>query len=394
DQSEQEGNIKMNFNTIEELSTRPAIWTLRVRVSREWVATNLKNTVLHQNFILIDEKGNDIWAKVPLNLMANFENLLQEQKVYTIHDFRVKNAPRDYQPIANRYAIELTAFTIVTEIEDIPAILKYNFTFIKDGEIPRKLEKRVLLSGNISYIIYQYFSGVEENVFSTTGATKIYVNPAIPQIAEFQSDNVQGVAAPISTDPSDITHNPTVTLDELNVAITNQDNKHKYYLVESTIQAIKNGWCYTGCETCPKKIEPGLPDYYCCKSQRTETNQRFRIQLEVYDETGGAEMVLLDRLSETMLGTTAQSLHQQNGNDISTVPQIITTLLGKNFKAQVQEDGPGSPKTSQEGNTSTTIIESLEDDIADDDDTPIATWKSKTKKQKARKRKLQVIDEE
>ncbi|CAN0904174.1 hypothetical protein LINGRAHAP2_LOCUS22940, partial [Linum grandiflorum] len=108
------------------------------------------------------------------------------------------------------------------------------------------------------------------------------------------------------------------------------------YLVESTIQAIKNGWCYTGCETCPKKIEPGLPYYYGCKSQRTETNQRFRIQLEVYDETGGVEMVILDRLSETMLGTTAQSLHQQNGNDSNTLPQIITTLLGKNFKAQVQ----------------------------------------------------------
>ncbi|CAN0873043.1 hypothetical protein LINGRAHAP2_LOCUS10271 [Linum grandiflorum] len=46
----------MNFNTIEELNTRPAIWTLRVRVSREWVAKNLKNTVLHKNFVLIDEK--------------------------------------------------------------------------------------------------------------------------------------------------------------------------------------------------------------------------------------------------------------------------------------------------------------------------------------------------
>ncbi|CAN0881355.1 hypothetical protein LINGRAHAP2_LOCUS14192 [Linum grandiflorum] len=140
----------MNFDTIEELSTRPAIWTLRVRVSREWVATNLKNTVQHQNFILINENGNDIWAKVPLNLMANFENFLQEQKVYTIHDFRVKNALGDSQPI------QITAFTIVTEIEDIPAIPKYNFTFIKDSKIPSKLEKRMLLSGNISYIIYQY----------------------------------------------------------------------------------------------------------------------------------------------------------------------------------------------------------------------------------------------
>ncbi|CAN0881354.1 hypothetical protein LINGRAHAP2_LOCUS14192 [Linum grandiflorum] len=81
--------------------------------------------------------------------MANFENFLQEQKVYTIHDFRVKNALGDSQPIANRYEN-------VTEIEDIPAIPKYNFTFIKDSKIPSKLEKRMLLSGNISYIIYQY----------------------------------------------------------------------------------------------------------------------------------------------------------------------------------------------------------------------------------------------
>ncbi|CAN0925900.1 hypothetical protein LINGRAHAP2_LOCUS35012 [Linum grandiflorum] len=132
----------MPFNTIDELNTKPSIWAIQARVSRSWIATNTKNAVLHRHLILIDEKGSDIWVKVPLHLMPTFEHLFEEQKVYIIRDFRVKFAPQEYRPIANQ-------FTIEEETEDLPAIPKHNFTFIDESEISKNLGKRALIYGNI-----------------------------------------------------------------------------------------------------------------------------------------------------------------------------------------------------------------------------------------------------
>ncbi|CAN0847354.1 hypothetical protein LINGRAHAP2_LOCUS35013 [Linum grandiflorum] len=230
--------------------------------------------------------------------------------------------------------------------------------------------------------------------------------------------------------------------------------QRKYFLVDCTIQAIQNGWCYTGCEACTKKIEAGLPEYDCCKSRQTKTSQRYRIQLEVYDETGGADLVLLDKLSESLLGTTAQTLYQQNGNDSSTPPQMISKLASKTIKVQVQVNeynmktgrneftvtkiiepptdkkttakvSKKNPTTSEKKSlTYATILQepepvsqktttNLQDQINDatvpittlmtnetinnelsDDNVPIASLKKKGKKRKLRKRKHQVSDED
>ncbi|CAN1820071.1 hypothetical protein LINPERHAP1_LOCUS28956 [Linum perenne] len=129
----------MKFNSIAEVSIKPNKWALQVRISRSWLAINTKfDTVLHRDFILIDAKGNDIWAQVPLRLMPNFAHI-EEQKVYNIQHFKVLNAPKVYRPISNRYVIEFSDSTIVEENENCVSIPQYKFTFIKESEIPLKL---------------------------------------------------------------------------------------------------------------------------------------------------------------------------------------------------------------------------------------------------------------
>ncbi|CAN1139976.1 Replication protein A 70 kDa DNA-binding subunit B [Linum perenne] len=352
-------------------------------------------TVLNQrDFILIDAKGNDIWAQVPLSFIPKFEHL-EEQKVYTIQNFKVMNAPRVYRPISNRYIIEFSNSTTIEESENCVSIPQFKFSFIKEAEIPLKVDHRVLLTNTIGYVVdylrperaahnltwkelilrinkefnvlvlvwgklmavmdkiasenennpfvlivnsvfVREFNG--QNALTTSGATQFYANPLIPQVVEFETRDPEayGVGAPMYSDPSDISKTSEVTPNELNASITDATNKHKFYMLDCTIKAVRNGWCYTGCQTCAKKVADDVPDYFCCKKVRTETSPRYRIQLEVRDDTNESDFVLLDYLAESILGLTAKKLYEINGNDTENPPILIMNLVDKVLKVLVR----------------------------------------------------------
>ncbi|CAN1827835.1 Replication protein A 70 kDa DNA-binding subunit C [Linum perenne] len=335
--------------------------------------------------------GNDIWGMIPEGLISSFD-FLEDQQVYIIQNFKVVNAPNQFRPVANRYAIEFSASTAVEKVENISAIPEYNFTFIHESEIPTNIHNRLVLFDTIGYVeeyrqprvhstkwkelilkITKDFSVlvlvwgewkalmdaiVAENgdnpfilivtsvfvrefngkpALSTSSATQFYANPKIPQIAEFKErDTDDTLPTPVYTDPSDITSSNLVTLEQLNAALTVTENQDKYFIVSCRTEALKDGWCYTGCESCSKKVDDKVPDYFCCKIVRTNTTARYRIQLEVFDDTNKSDLVLLDNLGESILGLPAERLYQINGNDRVNPPILITNLVGKEMKVQVQ----------------------------------------------------------
>ncbi|CAN0871679.1 hypothetical protein LINGRAHAP2_LOCUS9911, partial [Linum grandiflorum] len=144
------------------------------------------------------------------------------------------------------------------------------------------------------------------------------------------------VTRPIYSDPSDLANSAEVTLEALNSAILDVQNKHKYFIVKCTIKCIKDGWCYTGCQLCSKKVEDGVPDYICCNILRTETAKRFRIQMEVADGTSKANLVVLDNLGQVLLGTTATSLFELSDSDSRNPPSVLTKMVDTAIEVQVQ----------------------------------------------------------
>ncbi|CAN1325079.1 hypothetical protein LINPERPRIM_LOCUS33376 [Linum perenne] len=128
---------RMKFNSIDELiPTQPRRWALQVRVSRSWMAIHpFEDVVLHKGLLLLDAKGDDIWAEIPVSLLDIFTHLMVEQKSYTIHQFNVIAAPEEYRPTSNKFVIQFHALTTVEEIPDIPSIPYYKFTFIQETEL-------------------------------------------------------------------------------------------------------------------------------------------------------------------------------------------------------------------------------------------------------------------
>ncbi|CAN1182506.1 hypothetical protein LINPERPRIM_LOCUS40876, partial [Linum perenne] len=129
----------MSFHLIDELALQAKKWLIQARVSRSWLTyTPNKTTTLRLNMILVDRK---------------FEKQLTEQKVYVFKNFKVSMAPESYKPLPNQFIIMFTSNTIVEEIEDIPCIPMYTFTFIKEAEMGGKLKHIVNLSDAIGHLV-------------------------------------------------------------------------------------------------------------------------------------------------------------------------------------------------------------------------------------------------
>ncbi|CAN1164079.1 hypothetical protein LINPERHAP2_LOCUS25379 [Linum perenne] len=302
---------KMKFNSIAEVSIKPNKWALQVRISRSWLAINTKfDTVLHRDFILIDAKGNDIWAQVPLRLMPNFAHI-EEQKVYNIQHFKVLNAPKVYRPISNRYVIEFSDSTIVEENENCVSIPQYKFTFIKESEIPLKLD-RVLLSDTIRYVVE--YRKPEHAAHNCTWKELILRISREFNVLVLVWGKLMAVLDKITSD----NENNTFVLIVTSVFVRTF-NDQKALSTTSATQFYANALI-------PEIAEFETGDMTC----------RYRIQLEVRDATDESEFILLDYLAKSVLGLTAKKLYELNGNDTEIPPVLVMNLEDKAMKVQVQ----------------------------------------------------------
>ncbi|CAN1185361.1 hypothetical protein LINPERHAP2_LOCUS37497, partial [Linum perenne] len=242
------------------------------------------------------QEGDDIWAEIPVSLLDRFTHLMVEQKSYTIHQLNVIAAPEEYRPTSNKFVIQFLALTTVEEIPDIPSIPYYKFTFITETELRAgcETENPTVLLGDVLCTLcelYQFVAMMDE-VLAANGdkslvliATSVYIrlrngNPVlyassatqlcrnlqIPEVLHFFNWYASEVTAPVLINPSDITKTPVVTIEEMNALIKESNNQNNYYIVECTIKGVKNGWCYFGCSNCPKKVEEGVDEYFCCRS--------------------------------------------------------------------------------------------------------------------------------
>ncbi|CAN1298844.1 hypothetical protein LINPERPRIM_LOCUS23971 [Linum perenne] len=156
-----------------------------------------------------------------------------------------------------------------------------------------------------------------------TSATMFYGNLQIPQVISFMSSQSVEVGAPILDDPTAISKSPMMTIAELNSLIKDESNKNKYFIVQCTIKAVKNGWCYTGCKVCPLRVEEDVDEYHCsnCKVDRKESAARCRVQLQVVDSTDEtADFVILDTIGEAFFSTEANTLFHSSGANKSIPP--------------------------------------------------------------------------
>ncbi|WVZ88902.1 hypothetical protein U9M48_035369, partial [Paspalum notatum var. saurae] len=142
----------MAFTLLPSLRLRDRHAVIRVRVSRKWefrAGGTDDGSIVHVDLVLVDEKGNSMYAEIPTAEVENKSPLVQEGGIYIMSRFMVSNAKATFMPVPGNYMIEFTFHTIVNPIKDgavaIPE-LSYHLTPFSD------LEQR---AG-----VYSHFTGV------------------------------------------------------------------------------------------------------------------------------------------------------------------------------------------------------------------------------------------
>ncbi|CAN0861384.1 hypothetical protein LINGRAHAP2_LOCUS8193 [Linum grandiflorum] len=196
-------------------------------------------------------QGDQIWAQIPEGYMRVYADLLAHQKVYMVRNFKVKEALKMFRLIDNRFALEFTPAAVVEEIDTANNIPRYKFNFISANQIPDNLQNRDLLWDIVGYVLeYKKPNGARANSLGKqlrlqiekygklmTVMDQIYVEcgdkPLVLTITSVFAKVFDGkineselvVTRPIYSDLNDLANSVEVTLEALNTAILDVQNK-------------------------------------------------------------------------------------------------------------------------------------------------------------------------
>ncbi|CAN1127197.1 Replication factor A protein 1 [Linum perenne] len=180
----------------------------------------------------------------------------------------------------------------------------------------------------VSSVYVKLFNGMV--YLSTTGASKLYPDLDIPEVqplmAVYGTKKYPAISKKIET----------VTIEQLNLLKENSANKDKVFMVQCIVSRVDNIWYYNGCanDRCLKKIEDVMDNYVCvfCDHKMIKTVARYRVSMNVFDSTGTAELVLMDREGVIYYGINAEELLSSlNGIDTEEAPAVLKNTVGKHL---------------------------------------------------------------
>jgi len=86
--------------------------------------------------VLINEKGDSIYAEIPDDILSKFQPILHEGQIISIRRISVDRAKTIYRAVDNPLMIRLNQYTEITEPKDpAPAFPKYTFSLTPISEL-------------------------------------------------------------------------------------------------------------------------------------------------------------------------------------------------------------------------------------------------------------------
>ncbi|XP_062182255.1 uncharacterized protein LOC133886584 isoform X3 [Phragmites australis] len=130
----------MTFDSLTTLHPKSKHSVVCVRVSRKWEYRGGTDDgpILHIDLVLIDEKGDAIYAEIPSSEIDAISTLIQEGGIYVISRFRVSRAKSLYRPVDVPYMIEFTCYTKVSPARHVAETFpRYVYRLTPFAELPK-----------------------------------------------------------------------------------------------------------------------------------------------------------------------------------------------------------------------------------------------------------------
>ncbi|XP_062101015.1 replication factor A protein 1-like [Humulus lupulus] len=334
----------MEYSFLQDLDNDKGSLMIRVRVCRMWESINTKKNgeLISLDMIFIDEKENLMHATIGKNLVTKLKHLLSEGCLYSIKNLKVVASTGEYKPLSNENKLLFLVTTSLKKLEEgIVKIPINGFQFISQSLIDLRVNDNTILSdvvgclcgvGDIEIvggnwkkrdikIITNYSVTTKitlwgdlgemfdrEVIFSTTSATKIYINLEI--------DYVTSLIERFST-----TSNRVQDIESSNV--NRLSLEEEMFLNRLSIKEMLEANLGDQVKECIVTIR--------CKIIGIDnTFGWYKIHIRVMDKTGETTFVLFNVIAEKLLDTSAHKLFNRLSSN-NNLPTEIETLCGKDF---------------------------------------------------------------
>ncbi|KAG2616600.1 hypothetical protein PVAP13_3NG248799 [Panicum virgatum] len=312
--------IQGELTTISDLRLSTTNAVLHVRVSRMWEfreGGNEKGNIKHLDLVLIDLKGDAIYAEIPLDVIPILKPQLREKLIIFIGKFVVEKAKPGYKVVHNPYMLRLNRrTTIATSNANDLDFPKYTFSLTPIEILPQFVKNKEC------FLV----------VRNTAGGLMMR------RIIKLQNLSLPVDATPVEKIdlPNEVqTH---VAFEERNLLQLNDidpfTQKDERYQCTVTIIGIpeKQHWCYRACRVCSSKMISASDGFQCTKDGGYPSKQfewKYKIPFIVADGTYTLEFMMFERRATELIGKSAETLRKYN--DLDIIPNEISQWIGHKF---------------------------------------------------------------
>ncbi|WVZ54327.1 hypothetical protein U9M48_005141 [Paspalum notatum var. saurae] len=339
---------KANITPVSDLRPGRIDYTIHVRISRMWEfrGPNEENDLRHLDLILIDQKGDPIYAEIPPDAVPDLKSFLEEGKIIIMSKITVERAKPGYRAVENPYMIKLNTRTCIfpcaetinfpkytfslTPFEILPQYIRRTDRFLAkvyntsgDPMMRRVIRLQDLLMGNVielslsgkratefpaeavldvgqKHHVIAIFVGTlmklyrdEHRFLSGTSACRWYINENdIPAIKTFQK-SLPNEATAVE-----------------NIYLQSDDEMQQNFEQANLLQL--------------QKVDP-----FIHKGLRYQCT----VTIVATDGTYSLEFIFFEKKGVELIGKTAETLHKQY--DPNQIPPQISELIGQKFSLVV-----------------------------------------------------------
>ncbi|GAU23257.1 hypothetical protein TSUD_281500 [Trifolium subterraneum] len=353
------------FDFLGSVSPGRDSWRFKVRILRLWnVPSFLKSDQSNSiEMVLIDEKGGKIHASVRRQLVYLFGSKITEGDVYKMSFFTVSPESGLYRPTPHPYKLNFEMKTKVQACEnreidpyglsltsigdviihgsdhdflvDVIAVItgiSAEREYIRDGKVTKMivleltdnggkcecalfggyvkdLQEMLVKNGDALPVFVIQFAKIKNfggnvSVQNVLNATRIFVNPDIPEVVSFKktlavvgvnsSVSIPAIGHRVKTSFEDdfLLKYPRTSIAHLLELVTDG-----IYVVDGVVDCLveDEDWWYASCK-CHRSLTTDSGAYYCkrCDKHVFKMVPRFRVNLRVGDGTVDAVFVVID----------------------------------------------------------------------------------------------------
>ncbi|WVZ87494.1 hypothetical protein U9M48_034124 [Paspalum notatum var. saurae] len=134
---------KANITPVSDLRPGRIDYTIHVRISRMWEfrGPNEENDLRHLDLILIDQKGDPIYAEIPPDAVPDLKSFLEEGKIIIMSKITVERAKPGYRAVENPYMIKLNTRTCIFPCTETINFPKYTFSLTPFEILPQYIRR-------------------------------------------------------------------------------------------------------------------------------------------------------------------------------------------------------------------------------------------------------------